>query len=452
IRQEYNRIGYKTSQIDYQVEEKEEKCIINISIIERGKGYVQKIIFVGNNQVSERNLRKLLKTKERKMPFIRGIYKEDVFQEDIKRIKDYYNERGFVEVKIEKEVEYKEDGITITFLINEGKRYFTGEIKLEGDIIFNEDEIRKLILLKRGDVFNVKKNEESLKNIHKFYVEKGYIRCNVEFIPEIRGDSLNVTYLIQPGTVYYTEEVKIKGNRITKDKVIRREVKLEPGDEITQGKIKKTFNNLRDTNYFEDIRIYPEFVEEGKANIVVDVKEREKTGIFLIGGGYSTLDKFIGMVSVQQTNFDITNPPKFVGGGQNLSLLFEIGTTNKNYKFSFTEPYFLDRPISLGPDIYRYEITRYDWKAISNGFDLRIGRRWENFNIGFKLLTEKVELTDVDIPSEVEGIKRKNSITTYLTFSNLDSERFPTKGDKIKCGIEFAGLGGDLNFLKTTLE
>ncbi|MCM8810361.1 MAG: BamA/TamA family outer membrane protein, partial [Candidatus Omnitrophica bacterium] len=110
--------------------------------------------------------------------------------------------------------------------------------------------------------------------------------------------------------------------------------------------------------------------------------------------------------------------------------------------------------IYLGPDIYRLERNWYDWDTTSTGFDLRIGRRWENFNLGFKLLSEKVILSNVEIPSlkVQEGERRKNSITTYFTYSNLDSELFPTKGDKAIFSVEYAGLGGDLNFVKPTIE
>ncbi|MCM8809657.1 MAG: outer membrane protein assembly factor BamA [Candidatus Omnitrophica bacterium] len=453
IKENYYKLGYYACEIDYLIEG-EESCILIINITEMGKKYVSEILFDGNKTFSEKELKGLMRIKERNMPFRRGTYKEEVLEQDIKKIKDFYNENGFIEVKVEKKVEYTEKGIIISVFIDEGKRYFTGEIEFTGDLIFEQEILEKQVLLKKGDVFNVKKNQETIKNIYKLYAGNGYIRCNIDFIPEIRENSINITYSINPGDIYYTEEVKIKGNRITKDKVIRREVKLEPGDKITEDKIRKSFNNLRDTNYFENINIYPEFLEDGKANIVVDVKEREKTGYFLIGGGYSSSEKFVGMVSIQKTNFDITNPPSFTGGGQNILLTFEIGTIAKNYRFSFTEPYFLDRPIYLGPDIYRLERNWYDWDTTSTGFDLRIGRRWENFNLGFKLLSEKVILSNVEIPSikVQEGERRKNSITTYFTYSNLDSELFPTKGDKAIFSVEYAGLGGDLNFVKPTIE
>jgi outer membrane protein insertion porin family len=454
IREQYYKKGFQTTEVEHEIEERDGKCVLKVRIIERGRGYVKEILFNGNNSFKDKILKKIMKTKERKMPFIRGTYKEDVLNDDINRIKNFYNENGFIDAKVNKEIEYEKKGLIVKIFIEEGKKYFVGDVNLEGNLIFSKDEIKKNILIKKGDVFNTKKNEESIRNIYQLYSNNGYIKCNVDFLPEIKDQTINITYFINPGEIYYAEEIKIKGNRITKDKVIRREIQLEPGDKITQEKIKKSFNNLRDTNYFENIQIYPEIVEEGKANIIVDVKEREKTGLFLIGGGYSSIDKFIGMVSVQQINFDITNPPKFVGGGQNFSLSFELGTISKNYRFSFTEPYLFDKPIYFGPDIYRMRREWDEWTETSTGFDLRIGRRWEDFTLGFKILSENVKLEDIDIPSikYQEGEKRKNSLTTYLTYSKLDSERFPSKGDRARISLEYAGIGGDIDFVKSILE
>ena len=454
IREQYYKKGFQTTEVEYEIEERDGKCVLKVRIIERGRGYVKEILFNGNNSFKDKILKKIMKTKERKMPFIRGTYKEDVLNDDINRIKNFYNENGFIDAKANKEIEYEKKGLIVKIFIEEGKKYFVGDVNLEGNLIFSKDEIKKNILIKKGDVFNTKKNEESIRNIYQLYSNNGYIKCNVDFLPEIKDQTINITYFINPGEIYYAEEIKIKGNRITKDKVIRREIQLEPGDKITQEKIKKSFNNLRDTNYFENIQIYPEIVEEGKANIIVDVKEREKTGLFLIGGGYSSIDKFIGMVSVQQINFDITNPPKFVGGGQNFTLSFELGTISKNYRFSFTEPYLFDKPIYFGPDIYRMRREWDEWTETSTGFDLRIGRRWEDFTLGFKILSENVKLEDIDIPSikSQEGEKRKNSLTTYLTYSKLDSERFPSKGDRARISLEYAGIGGDIDFVKSILE
>lgn len=454
IKENYSKKGFLIPEIDYLVEEKDGKCTVNVSIKEKGKGYVRKILFEGNNSFKSKKLKGLMKIKERKMPFRRGIYKEEIIQQDIERIKDFYRENGFIQVDVKKEIKSYQDGIEVKILINEGERYYVGDIKIEGNLIFPENEIRKFVLLKKGEIFNEKKNNQTIKKILNFYMDNGYIRASVDFLPEIDGNLINITYLIQPREIYYAQDIKIKGNTKTKDKVIRREIMIEPGEKITAKEIRKSFNRLRDTNYFEDIQIYPEIIDQTKANLVVSVKEREKTGLFLIGGGYSSVDKFIGLVSIQQTNFDISNPPKFVGGGQRLSLSFEIGTTARNYSISFTEPYLFDKPVYFGPDIYRLTREWDEWTTETTGFDLRIGRRWENYTLGFKLLTENVKLSEIEIPSirSQEGEKRKNSITSYFTYSNLESERFPNKGDKLQLSLEYAGFGGDVDFVKTILE
>ncbi|MCD6407992.1 outer membrane protein assembly factor BamA, partial [bacterium] len=344
--------------------------------------------------------------------------------------------------------------------LKEGRRYYLGNINFEGNLIFRKEEIEKvLVLKKKGEVFNRKKADKNIQEILNLYYEKGYVKAKVEEIPSIgeKENVLNITYYIQPGEIYYAEEIKIKGNTKTKDKVIRRELKIEPGDKITSDRIRKSYIRLRDLNYFDAINIYPEFKETpGKADVVVDVKERKKTGLFLIGGGYSSIDKLVGMVSIEQRNFDITNPPSFVGGGQDLALTFEIGTEARNYKLSFTEPYFLDKPVWIGPDIYRLRREWDDYTVQSTGGDLRIGRRWENFSLGFTFTSEKNELSDVDIPSlqYQEGTLRKNSLLVSLIYSSLDSRLYPTKGDRLKIGVEYAGgiFQGDIDFIKPTFE
>lgn len=140
IKELYYKKGFQTTEIDYEIEKDKDKCILNIEIIERGRGYVKKIIFSGNNSISDKKLKKIMKTKERKMPFIRGTFKKDTLEEDIKRIKEFYNDSGFIEAKVDYGIEYDGKGIILNISIDEGERYFVGEIKFEGDLIFKEED------------------------------------------------------------------------------------------------------------------------------------------------------------------------------------------------------------------------------------------------------------------------------------------------------------------------
>lgn len=460
IKKEYEKENFLFTDIDYEKEIKDGKLYLTVKIKEGFRAYVGKIIFEGNKHFSSRKLKKLMKIKERKMPFRKGSFKKEIFEKDLEKIKEFYHRNGFLQAEIvDAKIIPAGKRINLKIKIFEGKRYYLGKIYFKGKKIFDEKVLRSLLVLKNeGEVFDEKKSNMNLKKIEEFYFDRGYIKAKVVPIPEIVPPSkINITYLIKPGNIFYIKEVKIKGNTKTKDKVIRREIELLPGDKFSGKKIKESFNNLRDLNYFEVINIYPEFTDEpNMVNLVVEVKEKEKTGLFMIGGGYSSIEKLCGFVSIEQSNFDITNPPSFVGGGQNLKLWVQVGSKSSGFNLSFTEPYFLDKPVWFGPDIYNFTTSWEDYSEKRFGGDIRIGRRWKNFSIGFKALSESVKLFDVEIPSIVseEGKRRKNSLTTTFNFFKIDSLRFPTKGVNTEISLEYAGgiFGGDLNFIKTTFE
>lgn len=461
IKRNYLKKGVNFVEINYETKEVDGKVNIYVKIDEKGgRSYIEKIVFKGNKSFSKRKLAKLIKLKRRRMPIFKGTFKQETFQRDIENIQRFYRKNGFLDVVVNgKIVPVRRGRILIEFNIKEGQKYFLGDIDFKGEkLLFDKNKLFSvLVLKKKGEVFDEEKAYENIKNLTELYYNRGYIRAQISSIPFKNGKYINIVYYINPGDVYYAGEIKIKGNTKTKDKVIRRELKVYPGDIITSKKIKKSYMNLKNLNYFDEIKILPEFAEkENEADIVVDVKEKEKTGLFLIGGGYSSVDNIVGMVSIQQNNFDITNPPHFVGAGQHVSLTTEIGTEAQNFSLSFTEPYFLDKPIWFGTDIFRLRHEWDDYTIRNTGGDIRAGKRWENFSFGVKILSEKNELSDIDIPSlqHQEGSYRKNSITFSYIFNNLGSRFSPEKGDKLNFDVEYAGgiLQGDIDFIKPTIE
>ncbi|HPP29620.1 MAG TPA: outer membrane protein assembly factor BamA [bacterium] len=461
IKEKYKEKQFYFTEVDYDTLEKEDGVVLNVLINEQGRRYVSRIVFKGNKAFSDSRLRGLMKIKQRNMPFIRGSFKPDVFEKDIKVIENFYKEKGFLTAKVEgvTSIDTKSKGIKIEISVSEGQKYYVGDIKFEGNLLVDEKELRnKLSLKKKGDVFNRKLADENVRNLSGFYINRGYLKVKVSEIPVTgeKPDIINIIYSIEPGEVYTAGEVIIRGNYKTKDKVIRREVKIFPGDKITSEKLQKSFNNLFDLNYFDKINIYPEFTGTNTADIVVDVEEKAKTGMFLIGGGYSSVEDVVGMISISQSNFDITNPPKFTGGGQQLSLMAQFGTQTNSYKISFTEPYFLDKPVWFGTDLYRTRRLFSDYTDERTGGALRLGRRWEKASLGLTGRIEGITLSDIDIPSlkGQEGDYRKNSITGTFLYSALDRKRAPNRGIRSEVSLEYAGdvLGGDVNFLKPVLE
>ncbi len=459
IRQNYIKKGVNLVEISYEIKQVDEKVDIHIEIDEKGgRNCIQDIVFIGNKSFSKKELSKCIKHKRRKMPIFRGTFKEDVLEKDIESIKKFYKKNGFLDVQIEgKIIPVRHSLIKIEFNIKEGERYYLGDIDFQGNLLFSKNKLFSVLSLKnKGDVFDEEKGQENIRNILDIYYNEGYIKASVTPIPTKQDKYINITYYIEPENVYHAEEIKVKGNTKTKDKVIRREVEIYPGDIITAKKIKESWENLRDLNYFDEINIFPEFTEKESANVVVDVKEKEKTGVFMLGGGYSSVDNVVGVISIQQNNFDIKNPPRFIGGGQRIALTAEIGTEAENFTLSFTEPYFLDKPIWLGPDIYRLTHEWDDYTIERTGGDLRVGRRWDKFSFGVKLLSEKADLSDVEIPSikYQEGDLKKNSINFSFVYNNFDSKSSPTIGDKLDLAVEYAGgiLSGDIDFIKPTIE
>jgi len=463
IENKYREQGFKLATVKTAVVEQKEKetVAINILVSEGGKSYVREISIEGNSFFSCGKIKKMIKTKERRMPFKRGTFKEDIFEKDIKILETSYRNAGFIDIEITKNIlPHEKGGMLINLTIKEGKQFFLGEITFKGDILVEEKILKDLLPLKeKGSVFNKELLDQNRKKISDFYMDKSYITAKVMEIPlpSDKPDVINITYLIEPGDIYCAGEIKVIGNKKTKDKVIRRELKIEPSDTITSSAVRKSFNKLFDLNYFEKIDIYPEFTDTpGVANVVVDVEEKAKTGLFIIGGGYSSVDDIIGVISIQQTNFDIKNPWSFTGGGQNLGVSLELGTEARNYRISFTEPYFLDKPVSVGADIYRTRREWSDYTEEATGIDLRVSRRWENISLGFTAKTELIDLSDIEIVSVQgqAGEKRKNSLTATLTHSTLDSVRTPSKGNMARLSIESAGgiFQGDVDFIKPVFE
>lgn len=462
IKAKYREKRFHLADVRYEMEDKEGDVILKITVMEEGRAYVSSINFEGNKAFSAYSLRKLMKVKQRKMPFIKGTFKEDLFEKDVENIINFYKDHGFLDVKAEKKVTQDGKGRTLVLhiLIEEGTQYYLGDINFRGNLIVDEKELRDTLALKRkGELFSRKKADANIRDLSVFYMNKGYLKIKINEIPVAaeKPGVVNVTYFIEPDEIFYAGEIIVRGNVKTKDKVIRREVRVEPGDKITSDKVRRSYSRLFDLNYFEKINIYPEFTDRpGIANVVVDVEEKERTGLFVIGGGYSSVDDIVGMISVEQSNFDIANPPSFTGGGQNIGVSVEFGTEARNYRFSFTEPYFFDRPVWFGTDLYR---TRRAWSEYTEertGGALRIGRRWERTSLGFTFRVEELSLSDVDVPSPLrpEGDIWKNSITASLTHSTLDSKRSPTKGNLSRLSVEYAGdfLEGDLSFVKPVLE
>ena len=259
----------------------------------------------------------------------------------------------------------------------------------------------------------------------------------------------------------YINKIKIQGNAHTRDIVIRRELRMYPGDQFDGAKLRLSKQRLKDLGYFEDVGYDIEDTDqEDLKDLVVQVKEA-KTGTFSFGGGYSTVDRLVGFVEVEQKNFDISNWSSFTGGGQDLRLRAQIGSSQRNFLLSFTEPWLFDHPISAGFDAYLTEnlndnTTGYAYTQKTIGGDLRLGKAInDNLSVGAVYRLEHINISDLNSGvSEALAEQAGNSLVSSLGFSVTndyrDSKLSPTKGWIITNSADIAGgpLGGDKNFYR----
>jgi outer membrane protein insertion porin family len=423
IKDLYAQKGLTKVEVDLEkfVDEVTNKASLHFVIREGQKIRIKKINVFGNNTFSNAKILKIIKSRK-KWAFNSGYMKEDTIEEDMGRISSFYEQNGFIDAKVKYDVDQLYSGLVeVNIQIEEGKRYYVGSLEIAGNKIITTPEIAKAMTgVQEKGVFSREKLTGDLADIRSLYFDKGYIFANVDEATSLDPDTgkVDVHINIEEGQVAYIEKVKIQGNTRTRDIVIRRELKTYPGDKFDGAKLKRSKERLSNLGYFEDVSFDIEDTDTyDRKDLLVQVKEA-KTGTFSFGGGFSTVDKIVGFVEIEQRNFDFTNWPTFTGGGQQLELRAETGSSRNNVRLSFTEPWLFDHPISGGFDAYRSsrnreESTGYAYDEDRLGGDIRFGKEFSEYvsgNVMYKL--ENVEIADIEAGSSAdllaeEGSRRK---------------------------------------------
>jgi outer membrane protein insertion porin family len=296
------------------------------------------------------------------------------------------------------------------------------------------------------------------------YQSSGYVAANVSPVVILDKDNktTRVTHKIEEGDLKYIREVKIIGNELTKDEVIRRQLALEPGDRYDGSRLELSKRNLQRTEYFETVRSSLDFADEEDlfTNLIFDVEEG-KQGNFNFGAGFSSDEGLGGFAELRLNNFDITNWPNFTGGGQQLALKLNIGSQRDQYSLSFTDPEFMSYPFAVGFDVFddSYQIRGgADYTEDRQGGQLRLGKTLSNYmTMRSSLRHETTEITG--LPFFVNPvIRRQSKESTTISLQNelerntLDALRDPADGSKHVLSLELAGLGGDNEFYKLFMD
>ncbi|MFH1846545.1 MAG: outer membrane protein assembly factor BamA [Candidatus Omnitrophota bacterium] len=450
---------------DVKIEPQTGKADVTIKVQEGYKFKIKSIEVEGNAYISDNEIKKYMETKTAWFFIRKGAFDEERVQSDLNRIKMVYRSKGFLDVDVTSEVAYSDDGdaVELTIIIDEGKEYRVGDIKIQGQLAFTEKDIKDRISIKTGESFDYQKIKEDMEKVRAFYYDKGYMDAKIDLQHKYNStsDKMDLFYNIAANEEIYVGRIEVTGNTKTKDKIIRRELRVYPGEKYDGEKLKLSKERLYDMGFFEDV--YFDTVSTSGKNVKdlhVTVKET-KTGEFSFGGGYSSIDAFIGFVQIRQKNFDLLSFPSFTGSGQDLVVRAEVGSARTNYLLGWTDPWIFDYPLLLGFDLYRQEHERYgtsgyDYDEKRTGGNLKLGKELtEQISTGLVYNLEEVDISGIpeDTSQDMKDEKGSNWIsraTLNLNYDTRDNRFSPTKGWISGFSVQNAGgvIGGDKDFVK----
>ncbi|MDP8217919.1 MAG: outer membrane protein assembly factor BamA [Candidatus Theseobacter exili] len=462
--QYYREKGYYKAEVDYKIsmDVAHGDAIVLFSVKENQRAKVKKISFIGNKSIKAKSLLKIMKTKKSTL-FSSGKFNPYEFDKDTDRVREYFRMYGFLDVKVEDiKTELSDDGrkIFITITVDEGKRYYVGETSISGNETFPSVDIMKGVGLQTGKIFTPDSLRRAQSYIKRYYYAKGYIdvRVRVETYLDTSSEAMNIKFQITEGDISYVNEIRVEGNTKTRSVVIRRELKLEPGDICDGVRVQRSQERLLNLGFFQSVYIDIEPTEEvDKKDLVIEVEEG-KTGELGFGVGFSSIDKLIGFVEITQKNFDWKNFPTFTGDGQKLRFRTQFGKERQDFILSWTEPWFLEKPLSFGFDLFRrqseYLSDVYNEKR--TGGDVRLGWRIAEFLRGdlmYKLEETEIYNVSEDASDEIkieEGRNTVSSMTIGFTRDTRNHIFVPSRGMLNNVSAELAGgiFGADRDFYK----
>jgi outer membrane protein insertion porin family len=449
----YEQQGYFEVQITPEIERFAGGDVkVAFNIIEGRSIKIDKILFKGNKGLTDSQIKKALATQEREYFIFRGKLQRQKLDEDVERILNLYNDHGYIQARVEGydvAVDREKALVTVTFTIVEGPQYKVDQIRIQGVTLFPEEEVRRLIRLKPGDVYSRSKLRESVSSIADLYSTIG--RASADVVPRSEPIAatakVNLVFDIVEGPEVYVERINISGNTRSQDKILRREIPMAEGDLFTLQNLQRARQRLINLGYFETV-VASTAPGADRNKIIVNINVTERpTGIFSIGGGFSSVDNLIGTIDLSQRNF--------LGRGWEATLRIRIGGTTQQGILSFTEPWLFDRPLAAGFDLFnmRRDFVEYDYDSLGGG--LRMSHPFAEYwrwHTGYRLTRDDVSnIIDGASPELLaeEGVRITSLISGAVTRDSRDNILTPTRGGHTSMSLDLAGLGGDSQFIKT---
>ena len=453
LKEYYEEEGYFEAQITPEVEKFTDGDVRVVFNINEGRRItIDQIVIVGNKGLTAREIKRVMVVQEREYFILRGTVQRQKLDEDIERILALYNDHGYIQARVESHdiaVDRENARVIISMTIVEGPQYHVDDIKLTGVTLLPESEVRRQLKVKPGDVFSRTRLRESVNGIADLYSTIG--RASADITPRTEQSpataKVNITLEIVEGPVVYVERINIAGNLRSEDKILRREVPMVEGDMFTLQKMQQARQRLINLGYFDMVNV-TSAPGSDKTKIIVNVEVTEKpTGIFSIGGGYSSADSFVGTIDLSQNNF--------LGKGYQASLRIRAGAVTQQGVISFTNPWLFDRPLSAGFDIFSSSRVFQDYTYRSFGGGLRMSHPFEEYwrwHLGYRLSQDRItNIADTVVSPELlsqKGTTVTSLISGSITRDSRDNFQAPSRGGQTVLSLEFAGLGGDTRFVK----
>lgn len=412
IQELYQKKGYPRTEVKYvlNIDEGAGRGTATFEIKESQKVKISDVEFVGAEAFSQSKLRGVLKGTRRHWMWSwltrGGFFRDDKFEEDQELLKEFYRDKGYIDFDL-KDVEFVNEtakSMVVRLHIFEGRQYKLGQVSFVGTTMLPTNAVspnfeagpmpknpaerqawgeaitlNQSFKMKPGDVFTFKGLSKDTQAIENFYDARGHIdvarggNLRTKRIPNVETGTMDIQYQVEEGQKSYVEKIIIRGNTKTKDKVIRRELALSPGETFDMTRVKISQRRLQGLEYFSKVDARPEDTDvPNRKNLLVGVEE-QRTGKMSFGAGFSSIDSLVAYLEITQGNFDLFHWPTFTGGGQKFRMQLQVGTERQDYVLSLTEPWFLDKRLQLGAELYH---RRANYQSLGNLYDeVRTGMR-----------------------------------------------------------------------------
>jgi outer membrane protein insertion porin family len=482
----YRRQGRFAATVEPKIVQLEQNRVDVVYEINEGpKSRIRQINILGNEKFGDSELRSEMVTKRTSMFSFLGsgdVYDPDRLAFDQQKLRMFYLTHGYADFRVVSAVaELTPDrrDFIITYVVEEGERYKFGDVKVESAIRdFSSASLTRLLPMKSGDWYNAKQVEDTVTALNESAGLFGYAFADVQ--PNFQRDkdakTMSVTFNVAETPRVYVERIDVSGNTNTRDKVIRREFRLAEGDPFNSVRVKRSRDRIQSLGFFQE-NLEIEQTQGSTADRVVlsTALEEKATGQLQVSAGFSSLERFLLNLSVEQRNFR--------GMAQTLRASINYSSYSKSVELGFTEPYVFDRNIAAGFDIFRRDYSNFNfvnnsrnttYKQVSTGFQLRggmplteyvqVGARY-GLNFDDVTLDESIFFTDPDgagpLPASCDplrvgrylcdaiGKRTTSSIGYSLLYDSTDNRLRPTKGQRFTLSQDFAGLGGDVKYLRT---